>query len=143
MTRELQIGDRFVGDGHPAYVIAEIGINHNGDLNIAKRMIDAAVHAGAHGALDHRIHDLQVRGVEGQRQVHRAAGGGHVGAEALVVLHVPRGQVFRRGVVELGEQVLGHLAQGVDQHVQAAAVGHADHDLLHALGAGLLDQFVH
>ena len=47
MTRELQIGDRFVGDGHPAYVIAEIGINHNGDLNIAKRMIDAAVHAGA------------------------------------------------------------------------------------------------
>jgi len=36
-----------VGDGHPAYVIAEIGINHNGDLNIAKQMIDAAVHAGA------------------------------------------------------------------------------------------------
>jgi N-acetylneuraminate synthase len=35
-----------VGDGHPAYIIAEIGINHNGDLNIAKQMIDAAVHAG-------------------------------------------------------------------------------------------------
>jgi N-acetylneuraminate synthase len=36
-----------VGDGHPAYVIAEIGINHNGDMNIVKGMIDAAVHAGA------------------------------------------------------------------------------------------------
>ncbi len=36
-----------VGDGHPAYIIAEIGINHNGDLEIAKQMIDAAVHAGA------------------------------------------------------------------------------------------------
>jgi N-acetylneuraminate synthase len=35
-----------VGDGHPAYIIAEIGINHNGDLEVAKQMIDAAVHAG-------------------------------------------------------------------------------------------------
>ena len=46
MTREIKIGDRLVGDGHPAYVIAEIGINHNGDLAIAKQMIDAAVHSG-------------------------------------------------------------------------------------------------
>ena len=45
MTRELKIGNQMVGDGHPAYIIAEIGINHNGDLNIAKQMIDAAVHA--------------------------------------------------------------------------------------------------
>ena len=73
--------------------------------------VGAAVHAGAHRAFDHRVDDLQVRGVEGQRQVHRAAGGGHVGAEALVVLHVAGGQVFLRGVVELGEQVGGHLAQ--------------------------------
>ena len=47
MTREIKIGNKLVGDRHPAYVIAEIGINHNGDLNIAKQMIDAAVHAGA------------------------------------------------------------------------------------------------
>jgi N-acetylneuraminate synthase len=47
MTREIRLGNRTVGDGHPAYVIAEIGINHNGDLEIAKQMIDAAVHAGA------------------------------------------------------------------------------------------------
>ncbi len=46
MTREIKIGHRMVGDGHPAYVIAEIGINHNGDLGIAKQMIDAALHAG-------------------------------------------------------------------------------------------------
>jgi hypothetical protein len=63
--------------------------------------------------------------------------------KALVVLHVTRWQVFRGCVVKLGKQVLGHLAQGVHQHVQAAAVGHADHDFLHALGAGLLDQLVH
>lgn len=47
MTREIKIGNRLAGDGHPAYMIAEIGINHNGDLEIAKQMIDAAVHAGA------------------------------------------------------------------------------------------------
>jgi N-acetylneuraminate synthase len=46
MAREIRIGDRTVGDGYPAYVVAEIGINHNGDLSIAKQMIDAAVHAG-------------------------------------------------------------------------------------------------
>ncbi|MEW5830407.1 MAG: N-acetylneuraminate synthase family protein [Chloroflexota bacterium] len=46
MTREIKIGNRLVGDGHPAYVIAEIGINHNGSVEIAKEMIDAAVHAG-------------------------------------------------------------------------------------------------
>ena len=46
MAREIKIGNRMVGDGHPAYIIAEIGINHNGDLEIAKQIIDAAVHAG-------------------------------------------------------------------------------------------------
>ncbi len=36
-----------VGDGHPAYVIAEIGLNHNGDVELAKRLIDVAADAGA------------------------------------------------------------------------------------------------
>src|SRR5512133_883092 len=47
MTREVKLGNKMVGDGHPAYVIAEIGINHNGDIGIAKQIIDAAVHSGA------------------------------------------------------------------------------------------------
>ncbi len=47
MTREIKLGNRLVGDQHPAYIIAEIGINHNGDVEIAKKMIEAAVHAGA------------------------------------------------------------------------------------------------
>lgn len=46
MRPEIKIGNRLVGDGHPAYIIAEIGINHNGSVEIAKQMIDAAVHAG-------------------------------------------------------------------------------------------------
>ena len=47
MAREITIGARRVGDGYPTYVIAELGINHNGDMNIAKRLIDAAADAGA------------------------------------------------------------------------------------------------
>lgn len=46
MTRLVKIGDRLIGDGQPAFIVAEIGINHNGDLEIVKRMIDAAVHSG-------------------------------------------------------------------------------------------------
>ena len=43
---EIRIGDRLVGEGHPVYVIAEIGINHNGSVELAKKMIDGAVLAG-------------------------------------------------------------------------------------------------
>ncbi len=46
MSPEIRIGDRLVGDGHPTYIIAEIGINHNGSVDIAKLLIDAAVKAG-------------------------------------------------------------------------------------------------
>lgn len=46
MPREMQVGDRLIGDGHPTYIVAEIGINHNGDLEHAKRLIDASVLAG-------------------------------------------------------------------------------------------------
>ena len=47
MTREIKLGKRLVGDGYPAFIVAEIGINHNGNLAVVKQMIDAAVHAGA------------------------------------------------------------------------------------------------
>ncbi len=47
MRREIKLGNKMVGDGKQVYVIAEIGINHNGDLEVAKDMIQAAAHAGA------------------------------------------------------------------------------------------------
>jgi len=45
-VKEVRLGDRPVGDGHPAFVLAEIGINHNGDVKVAKKLIDVAVFAG-------------------------------------------------------------------------------------------------
>ena len=47
VERHLHIGSRRIGPNEPCYVIAEIGLNHNGDLAIAKRLVDVAVHAGA------------------------------------------------------------------------------------------------
>ena len=46
MNREVKLGNRMVGDGYPTYIIGEIGINHNGDLEIAKKLILAAKEAG-------------------------------------------------------------------------------------------------
>jgi N-acetylneuraminate synthase len=46
-NKEIKIGDRLVGHGHPAYIIAEIGANFDNDINKAKRLIDAAKAAGA------------------------------------------------------------------------------------------------
>ncbi len=42
----VRIGDRRVGDGQSVFVVAEIGINHNGSLEVAKKLIDGAVLAG-------------------------------------------------------------------------------------------------
>jgi N-acetylneuraminate synthase len=46
MTEELKIAGCLIGDAHPTYIVAEIGVNHNGELEIAKKMIDVAVRAG-------------------------------------------------------------------------------------------------
>lgn len=46
MQRTIKLGNKTVGDGHPAYLIGEIGINHNGSLDNAKALIRAAKKAG-------------------------------------------------------------------------------------------------
>jgi N-acetylneuraminate synthase len=44
--RRIRLGSDMVGDGEPTYVIAEIGINHNGSLDLARQLIDGAIAAG-------------------------------------------------------------------------------------------------
>ena len=41
----IQIGNRIIGNEHPTYIIAEIGINHNGNPEIARQLIDVAADA--------------------------------------------------------------------------------------------------
>ena len=46
MSKCVKIANKFVGDGYPCFIIAEIGINHNGSVALAKKMIDIAVTTG-------------------------------------------------------------------------------------------------
>ena len=46
MTNKVSVGEKFIGEGAPVYIIAEIGINHNGDIEIAKQLMDVAVETG-------------------------------------------------------------------------------------------------
>ena len=54
----MQIYNRKIGSNYPPLVIAEIGINHEGKLSVAKKMVDAAVRAGAE-VIKHQTHCLE------------------------------------------------------------------------------------
>ena len=58
MSRPVKIGDRLVGDGHPPFIIAEACVNHQGDFEIAKRMVYFA-HAMGADAIKFQMHILQ------------------------------------------------------------------------------------
>jgi len=44
--KEIKIGDKFIGGKNPVYIIAEAGLNHQGDIKLAKKLVDAAMTAG-------------------------------------------------------------------------------------------------
>ena len=54
--REITIADRPIGDRHPVFIIAEIGINHNGSIEVARQIIDMAHMAGADAAKFQKRH---------------------------------------------------------------------------------------
>jgi len=54
----IKIGNRLIGDNYPPLVIAEIGINHEGSLEVAKQMVDAAYGAGAE-IIKHQTHVVE------------------------------------------------------------------------------------
>jgi len=47
MIQPVKIKDFVIGPGNPCFIIAEVGVNHNGDMKLAHKLIDAAVEAGA------------------------------------------------------------------------------------------------
>ena len=50
MKNTFKINEFLVGDNLNPYIIAEIGVNHEGDIELAKRLIDEAAEGGAHAA---------------------------------------------------------------------------------------------
>lgn len=77
MACEIDFGDRKIGDGHPVFIVAETGINHNGDIEIAKRLIDAAVHAGV-DAVKFQKRTPEVSTPEAQRNQMRETPWGYI-----------------------------------------------------------------
>ncbi|THB78643.1 MAG: acetylneuraminic acid synthetase [Desulfobacteraceae bacterium] len=55
-TSVIHINGKTVGEGSPTYIIAEIGINHNGDIDLAKQLIDEAQSAGANAVKFQKRH---------------------------------------------------------------------------------------
>jgi len=47
VPKAVRIGNRLIGPGHPCFLIAEAGVNHNGSLDLALKLVDAAAAAGA------------------------------------------------------------------------------------------------
>ncbi len=47
IPKEIKIRDKKIGQGHPVFIVAEIGNNHNGQLELARKEVAAAAHAGA------------------------------------------------------------------------------------------------
>ena len=77
MPKEIRIGNRTIGDGNPVYIIAEIGVNHNGDLDTAKQMILSAKETGADAVkFQKRTPELCVP--EDQRDIMRETPWGYI-----------------------------------------------------------------
>ena len=70
MVTAVKIGSRLVGDGYPAYVIAEIGINHNGDIQTALDLMKVAHDAGC-DAVKFQKRDPEICVPLDQREVMR------------------------------------------------------------------------
>ena len=47
MVRDINISNHIIGSNNPCFIISEVGVNHNGDLHLAKELIEASVEAGA------------------------------------------------------------------------------------------------
>ncbi len=117
-----------------------VAVDEHGQHGEAGLALVDEVLLGPDHALQHRVDRLQVTGVGDQRGADRGPVGGHeVAVGAQVVLHVT-GAVHAARVqvsLELAEDLRVRLADDVRQHVQPAAVGHADHGLIHLLAGGL------
>lgn len=66
----ISIGTRRIGPSEPTYIIGEIGLNHNGDIEIAKKLIDVAVFAGC-DAVKFQKRDPEISTPQQQRDILR------------------------------------------------------------------------
>ncbi len=89
-TDGIAVGPARVGDGHPCYVIAEAGSNHNRDLDMARALVDTAVAAGADAVKFQTFSGRNLYSTRAPRFDYLAGTGDVSPAELLESLELPR-----------------------------------------------------
>jgi N,N'-diacetyllegionaminate synthase len=92
LKNKVKIGGRWVGAGEPCFIIAEAGVNHNGDVNLAKKLIDAAVKARADAVKFQafRAEDVVSSGAAKARYQKKSTGAGESQLEMVKKLELGR-----------------------------------------------------
>ena len=141
---ELRIGDHRIGENQLSFIIAEIGNNHQGDLELGRRLVDAAADAGA-DCVKFQLRDMDAL----YRQSGSASGGEDLGAQytldLLAKYSLPAQELFQlfdhardRGIeVMCTPWDLPSVQALVDYGIPAFKIASADltnHDLLREAG---------
>ena len=123
----IKIGSRTVGDGAPCFIMMELGINHNGDPELAHNMIDAVADAGADCVKFQTFHAEEF--MNGPDQPFEYISQGEMVSESMLTM-------FKR--CELADSEFSKLFDHARQRGLTPLSTPTDHDavdLLHALGA--------
>lgn len=72
LPSEVKVRDKMVGRGHPVFIIAEIGNNHNGEIDLARKEVVSAAHAGADAVKFQKrdVDEVFIREMLSQPQTH-------------------------------------------------------------------------
>jgi sialic acid synthase SpsE len=141
----IKLGARYLGAHEPAFIIAEIGINHNGDRELAKRLVDEAIDAGA-DCVKFQMRDLDSLYVSRDATRSSENLNTQYSLDLLTKVHLPPQDIFdlmnyakRRGVLPLCTPFDVVSAERLEEWgVDAYKIGSPDmtnHDLLRLLVA--------
>jgi sialic acid synthase SpsE/sugar phosphate isomerase/epimerase len=143
--KEIRIGGAVIAPDSPAFVIAEIGNNHNGSLEMAMRLVDAAIETGANCAKFQMRHMPSLYRHGGMTQDASADLGAQYTLDLLSRFQLPNDQLFRvfdycreRGITPLctpwdSESVAELERYGMEAY-KIASADLTNHDLLRVLG---------
>jgi N-acetylneuraminate synthase len=85
MVGPVAIGPRLIGPGHPCFLIAEAGVNHNGDITVAQRLVEVSAKAGADAVKFQSFHaDRLVTAMAPTARYQREAAGGEESQLAML-----------------------------------------------------------
>ena len=86
--KTINIGDRVVGPGQPVFIIAEAGVNHDGDMEMAKALVDAAADAGADAVKFQTFNARALASIDAPKADYQLAGAGRDESQYAMLLRL-------------------------------------------------------